>query len=848
MNLISSSFVEVAFDILVSMIVLSTIACLAVLLMSLARKTSAADRCTVWNSVIVMLLLVPVGTLLFPKIPLGWFDTPSSITAAEATNINARFTTSPDMPAGTNHATGTPSESQKPRPGTSGPLEFANEKRAAIDSNAVKSAGASAPHIGDSTTDTTSKSSNFWTGHWFGQLPWTWILVTVWLAMIPVFLTRFALGWLHVRAIERNATPWNPANCVSEHPILVSDQLRIPVTTGAFTPKIILPGDACHWKPETLRMVVRHESAHIQRRDLRWQLLVALTRCLYWPQPLFWIATRQMELERERACDDHVLLQGETPSQYASVLLQIAVRFSGQNRKLIAAIPMACKPIERRLAAILEPVTPRGPGQRTARKTISLAICLIGISCCCLRPFDQMPDTIDPPQEQTDQDQVPEDNEQDPKDVADERYEKIEPLPGLIKGKVMDDQKVPVAGAEVKFYFSGKQKNSSTKLAPETNIELVGITDEFGHYEIDSSGHEFHGGYSGRGLVNADGFPQLPVLYIPTPEDGVLDIPNAVFYPKRRISGRIVSLAGGEVPKNCNLRLVGNSGLSVNIDYACPYFFSPTIPCDETGRFETWIPGNMPVAMSVFSEDHSGLQMMIPDEADLGEIKLAKGSRLSGQVRDVDNNPVGGVIVRIQSYEHLDFNRGGRSAQYRLLSHSIKTDDLGGYELPPFRGKCLVWVTGAGNLRDGSMMHSDRKPPVIKPQIVNFTDAEETSLNLSESETVSVRGTVRWEDGTPAANIDVTCSIHFSELVELVSIGDTFTDEQGRYNLIVPRYTEDGRVRVSVSGANNPADGLYCAPETNNKLDVVPSRSKRSMTLKATLTDLDGADWVLRSR
>ena len=835
MNLVSSSFVEVAFDALVSMVVISTIACLAVLMLSLARKTSAADRCTVWNSVIVMLLLVPIGTLLFPKIPLGWFDTPSTIAEAEATNSNARFTTSPDMPAGANHATGTPSELEKHRPGTSDPLEFANEKQAASDSNAVKSTGASAPYIGDST---------FSTGHWFGQLPWTLILATVWLAMIPVFLTRFALGWLHVRAIERNATPWELANCVSDHPILVSDQLQVPVTTGAFTPKIILPSDACHWKPETLRMVVRHESAHIQRRDLRWQLLVALTRCLYWPQPLFWIATRQMELERERACDDRVLLQGETPSQYASVLLQIAVRFSGQNRKLIAAIPVACKPIERRLAAILEPVTPRGPGHRTARKTISLAICLIGISCCCLRPFDQMPDTLQ--KEQVERDQEPEDNEQDLKDVPDERYEKIEPLPGLIKGRVMDDQKVPVAGAKVTFYFSGKQKNSSTKLAAETKIELVGITDESGRYEIDSSGHEFHGGYSGRGLVNADGFPQLPVLYIPTPKDGVLDIPNAVFYPKRRISGRIVSLAGGEVPKNCNLRLVGNSGLSVNIDYACPYFFSPTIPCDETGRFETWIPAHMPVAMSVFSEDHSGLQMMIPYEADLGEIKLAKGSRLSGQVRDIDNNPVGGVIVRIQSCEHLDFDHGGRQAQYRLLSHSIKTDELGGYELPPFRGKCLVWVTGAGNLRDGSTMHADRKPPVIKPQIVNLTDAEETSLNLSESATVSVRGTVRWEDGTPASNIDVTCSIH-SELPALVSISDTFTDEQGQYNLIVPRYTKDGKVRVSISGAINPGDGLYYDPETDNELDV-SSRSKRSMTLKATLTDLDGADWLLRSR
>ena len=824
MNLLSTNFANLAFDVLVSMMAISTIICLIIWLTSLDRKTSATDRFAAWKLAIVVLIIAPVGTLLLPTYPLGWFANQSAASNDVVTNAKSEQTA---ISGGTVDPIRANSDAMPVRPDSMSNTR--TEIPTTIESKNRK-------HEAASGADAALLASSFTSR--LKQLPWNVILLAVWLGVMLVLLLRFALSVLQIRIIERNAAPFPNDEVASDHPIFASDRLQIPVTTGVRNPKIILPGNATDWEPETLRMIVRHESAHIQRRDVAWQLLTAMVRCLYWPQPLLWMTDKQMQLVRERACDDQVLQQGETPSAYASVLLQIAVELSGRHQNLVGAIPVACKPIEKRLAAILEPLTPRAPGNQTSRKTIALAVCLLALSCCCLRPFEKLHETISPIANEKLAISMG-DQEKEEKEVRDPQHEEEVPLPGTITGIVVDHSLVPVAGAEVKFWFFGKQKNSSSHLDVKTRIELVGTTDESGRYTIDSSGHSFNGGYSGHGVVNAKGFPQASVPYIPNAKDEALDMPNTVFHQKRRITGRIVSMEGDSVPKNCIIRLVGNTGESVEKDFPCPYFFSPSISCDATGRFETWIPSNMPVAMSIRSDDHSGHQMLVPgDEEELGEIELLKGSRLSGQVLDKDGKPVAGVIVNIRSTESLGNG-------YRLLSDSVKSDKVGNYQLPPFRGPCVVWVSESGNFRDGSILKGDRKPPIIKPQIVELAGTRATNLNLIESKTVSVRGTIRWDDGTPAANIDVTCSI-YSELVRTRSVNRTFTDEEGRYELAIPQYAEDGKVQISITGDTHPVDGRYYEPHTLNDLDVM-KKGKSSMTLKATLTDLEGADWELRS-
>jgi hypothetical protein len=71
-------------------------------------------------------------------------------------------------------------------------------------------------------------------------------------------------------------------------------------------------------------VVLLHELAHVERLDYAAHVLTELARCLYWPNPLVWIAARKSSLECERACDDLALEAGVRSDVYAGHLVDIA--------------------------------------------------------------------------------------------------------------------------------------------------------------------------------------------------------------------------------------------------------------------------------------------------------------------------------------------------------------------------------------------------------------------------------------------------------------------------------------------------------------------------------------------
>ncbi len=110
------------------------------------------------------------------------------------------------------------------------------------------------------------------------------------------------------------------------HPIVLS-----PMTWGAFRPVVLLPSGWLDESDDSHEMMLLHELSHIRRWDYPIHQLAQVLSALHWPNPLVWLARRQMLTERERACDDVVLQNGIRPSDYAGKLVDLARNMLGRS-------------------------------------------------------------------------------------------------------------------------------------------------------------------------------------------------------------------------------------------------------------------------------------------------------------------------------------------------------------------------------------------------------------------------------------------------------------------------------------------------------------------------------------
>ncbi|MEQ1891910.1 MAG: M56 family metallopeptidase [Planctomycetota bacterium] len=134
----------------------------------------------------------------------------------------------------------------------------------------------------------------------------------------------------------RNAAQARAAGRRRAPELLVHEQAQGPATWGFRRARIVLPTEALNWPVARRRAVLLHELAHVRRRDVLVQLGAEGARALHWLDPLAWIALRELQVERERACDDAVLQAGARPSGYAAFLLAFARRLAHSQRALAA--------------------------------------------------------------------------------------------------------------------------------------------------------------------------------------------------------------------------------------------------------------------------------------------------------------------------------------------------------------------------------------------------------------------------------------------------------------------------------------------------------------------------------
>jgi TonB family protein len=209
----------------------------------------------------------------------------------------------------------------------------------------------------------------------------SWIWESMWLAGAVAMLARAALGLVRLHRLTRRTQPMD-ANTVLSN-ILISDAVDSPLTWGLRRPVVLLPAYALNWSPDQHNRAIRHEMAHVERRDWLWQTFAQVLTAFFWFHPLVWLAASRLRKEAEHAADDLVVLSGAAPPEYAAQLLEVARRV--QSSSALPAVAMVRKPaLEDRIAAILDPLRHRAPAGRRSRAGIGgIALVLIAALAAC---------------------------------------------------------------------------------------------------------------------------------------------------------------------------------------------------------------------------------------------------------------------------------------------------------------------------------------------------------------------------------------------------------------------------------------------------------------------------------
>lgn len=211
-------------------------------------------------------------------------------------------------------------------------------------------------------------------------------LALLWTAGALLFLGRFGVHLLRIARTTGRAEPVRGrlaelVEAVSKDlglqgvRVALSDAEGVPLAWGVRRPVVLLPREARAWPEGMQRAVLRHELAHIERRDYLALVAMEICRALHWPNPLVWYLLRRARMDQELACDDAAIRSGILAAEYARHLVAVARSFASVSPAPAAALPvLGVSPLATRVEAALERGASRKP---LTRLTATLALALI---------------------------------------------------------------------------------------------------------------------------------------------------------------------------------------------------------------------------------------------------------------------------------------------------------------------------------------------------------------------------------------------------------------------------------------------------------------------------------------
>ncbi len=292
----------------------------------LRRRIPARYHCLLWMVVIARLLL-PVSV----SSPISMANTVDQ-TVASARGFAA-------------HLRGVDRPSDSRGRVTGDDTDLRRWRSAASATTAMRITNDSLAHDGQSNT---GKLSPDWHRIAANVTIWTWFIIA--LGMIirgSVSYCRFALQLRNCPSIQDQGVI-DTAHRICDSlgvsrrpPIKQVQMISAPAIFGIWRPVLCLPVD---WKErltdEELTWVLRHELAHVKRRDAMVLCIANVVRALHWFHPLSWMALSKLQCYVEHAADDVVTrsIRPTSVADYGRLLLRYAECNSSSDRPEVVGL------------------------------------------------------------------------------------------------------------------------------------------------------------------------------------------------------------------------------------------------------------------------------------------------------------------------------------------------------------------------------------------------------------------------------------------------------------------------------------------------------------------------------
>lgn len=682
------------------------------LITALLHRASPSVRYCVWQFALAGLLVLPALFAVLPGVPLGFsLNISKQATAGPTSSSSALVSLN-----GTRRATESDSVAQVEQrtiaPLTRNPAhssELGTPRTRRIDHEAHSTA----KNVADTNTPQSATA----------QISWQVALAIVW--GMGAF-TQIIWLWSGIRRAEcltRHAAPLNDPRIVQIHSelakrfgllhstcIMSSPQLSTPVVIGALRPRILLPAGAVDWADLKIRLVLAHELAHVERRDILWQLIARAAVALYWFHPLAWLGHRRMREERERACDDRVLSMGVPAIDYATQLVEVASALAGRSNRIVGAVGIAERlPPEDRVRSILDGTLSRNPASRRSRRLMLIVTAALVVTLGVLRPFKPVAADEPPTKESktVPSPVAPKPTSAPAKEESSEAKIKDEPKQLSTKGsmliRVIGPNDQPIAGAKLFANVSHWNKNAEPlNRWVIKNNDYVTRDDGTIEITLPKLVEDI------RLWVRKDGYAPMFAIWWPKHQPDLSSIPHEFTYhlTEGTVLGGVINDETGKPIEKVRVEVRYDSdSKSERADSAVFDTWlsegDDAIVTDSKGR---WTLNNVPPGNDIkillklshpdFISDKSwgGFQkeqrITLPSLREQSAVMIMKrATPITGKVKDPDGKPIKDAIVIW----------GDRPYWEHLPQQEVRTDEQGVYRFPALApGDMHVTVVAKG--------------------------------------------------------------------------------------------------------------------------------------------------------